>query len=224
MTNNHGNGKVESHDKWSTPVSSASAGAATGDDDGPLAAPDEAEEEDTSTESAPDPASVRGAPSVDAARSAPGTTTPTTVAVTTVELYFQRYPGTQTTGGSNIGIDGIPATVSVNGAPASSVTTDADGRIQISMPAGARATVHIFDTDYEVTARSTLEAVTTVAGQQRRLNALGYDLGAHGVDGHRGSKTEAAVLDFQADANERINGVANSATRTALQSADWMGE
>lgn len=191
---------------------------------GPLSPPDEAEEPDTSSEGPPTSAAPRGLGSVASARSAPGTTTPTTLAVTTVELYFQVYPGTRTTGSTAIGIANVPCTVTVGGARSVSMTTDADGRIRVSIPAGGQATVRIFDTDFEVTARSTLEAVTTVAGQQRRLLALGYDLGPSGVDGDRGTQTEAAILHFQADAGLRIDGNFGSASQAELQSANWMGE
>ena len=57
-----------------------------------------------------------------------------------------------------------------------------------------------------------------VEALQRRLNELGYSVGA--VDGQFGGKTEAAVRAFQAAAGLSATGIADGATQALLYSAE----
>ena len=200
--------------------------AATGTDaaipSGPTAA---SAPTDDSTEGPPIPAPSPGSGSGSVPLSASSTTTPATVAPVIVEVFFQVYPVKQTHDGTAIGIPNVPYTITTAGSSSPvSNSTDANGRIQVALAPGSTATLHIFDTDFLITARETLEAVNTLAGQQRRLQMLGFDLGPTDVDGLRGARTEKALLDFQADAGLGIDGVAGSGTRTRLRHADWVGE
>lgn len=200
-------------------------GSASSSDTGPTAPPAEGTEPATDEGAEGAPASGSGPAAVGSVtRSASGTATPSTLVLDVVDLFFQVYPGTTTRNGTNIGIANVSYTVQIGSNPAQTFTTNTDGRARVSIPAGSSATVRIFDTDYVVTSRDTLEAVTTLAGQQRRLQMLGFELGPSGVDGNRGRRTEKAILDFQADANLSIDGIAGSNTRNQLQDPAWVGE
>lgn len=59
-----------------------------------------------------------------------------------------------------------------------------------------------------------------VARMQAALAALGYDLGAGGVDGGFGKDTEAAVIAFQRDFDLAVDGVAGDETLGNLY-RDW---
>jgi peptidoglycan hydrolase-like protein with peptidoglycan-binding domain len=75
---------------------------------------------------------------------------------------------------------------------------------------------------YEVTIRSEQpEAATTIEGVQRRLRALGYQIGNAGddkigVDGKLGPRSDRAIHDFQADHKLVIDGNAGSKTQGKL--------
>lgn len=76
-------------------------------------------------------------------------------------------------------------------------TTDADGRIQCSIPGNARSgRLHIGnDVDDYILELGAVDPVTEVSGIQARLNNLGFDCGP--VDGRWGPKTETALSAFQ---------------------------
>ena len=171
---------------------------------------------------APAPAAASGPTSVPL--SASGTGSPAAVVPVVVEVYFQVYPGTRTASGTAIGIPNAAYTISTGSGTPVAGTTDANGRVQVSLAPGGSATLRIFDTDFVISARDTIEAVNTLAGQQRRLAMLGYELGPGGVDGLRGSGTEKALVNFQVDAGLSIDAIAGSGTRNKLTHADWVGE
>lgn len=212
-----------------TPAGGAEAAGGTpvgGEEAAPPATPRDRDlhhEADDVTDAAPE-REARGGEAGRVTRSAAGTDTPSTLRPDVVELYFQVYPGTRTREGTNIGIPNVPYTITIPGLPEQRGNTDSDGKIRISLMPGTTATVRVFDTEYRVTARNTLEPVEQRPGLQRRLQMLGYNLGPAGVDGRRGRFTEKAVLDFQADAGLRIDGIPGRRTRTTITGDDWVGE
>ncbi len=56
----------------------------------------------------------------------------------------------------------------------------------------------------------------SVRNLQKKLSALGYDLGATGVDGIFGNRTDDAVKTFQADAGITADGIVDAKTWAAL--------
>jgi hypothetical protein len=178
-------------------------------------------------EGSPDQSAATTAVTIPVPRAAEGTQTSSTVVLIQLEIYFQVYPGTSTRDGTNIGIANQPYQITLSNGGASNGQTDADGKILITVPPGVTAKLHIFNTDYEVSARGTLEPITQLAGVQRRLQMVGYELGEHGVDGSIGQNTERAVLDLQYDAALNISArgaVVNRQTRDMLSGPDWAKE
>jgi len=55
---------------------------------------------------------------------------------------------------------------------------------------------------------------------QSKLYQLGYDLGAYGIDGSFGAKTETAVKEFQKDHGLSVDGIVGQATWDALDSVE----
>jgi hypothetical protein len=134
----------------------------------------------------------------------------------TIELVFQRYPGTDATSA----VQGLDYEVRV-GRLARPGTTGADGKVTVRVPAGTRATVTAMGTMYELSAAMHLPAHDTIEGAQRRLNMLGYNAGF--PDGSIGPKTEIAVLNYQADnAPLRVEGLLGAQTSTGIR--DKVGE
>lgn len=110
----------------------------------------------------------------------------------TIEIIFQRYPGTD----ADSAVRGLEYRVTIGGAERRGTTGD-DGKVTIRVAPGVTAHLHVMGTEYRLTSRGTLEAVSHLRGVQRRLNMLGYNAGQ--VDGVMGKHTEYAVLGFQAD-------------------------
>lgn len=129
----------------------------------------------------------------------------------TVIIYFQRYPGTA----SASGIANVPYTLRVDGRVVQNGVTAADGRITLNFAPTKTGMLEILGSTYEIHLRNTIEALNTVRGVQRRLNALGYELG--GVDGTVGQGTDRAALNFQADNALDTDGVIGSNTRNRLR-------
>jgi peptidoglycan hydrolase-like protein with peptidoglycan-binding domain len=147
----------------------------------------------------------------------------TTIRTSSAAVYFQCFPGK---GGPDTfrGISGVEYVLKVNGvADGSGKTTDATGKVEISMAvvaqmqAGAPVTLEIFGTTYNLTLISALEATSTVKGQQRRLSMLGYELG--NIDGVFGLKTDRATLNFQADMALDPDGIIGNITKPQLTTA-----
>jgi hypothetical protein len=175
----------------------------------------------------PDQSAATTAASIPVPRAAAGTETSSTIVLIQLEIYFQVYPGTSTRDGTNIGIADQPYQITLSNASSSSGQTDADGKVLITVPPGVTAQLRIFNTNYDVSATGTLEPITQLAGVQRRLQMVGYDLGEHGVDGDIGQNTERAVLDLQYDAALDIDArgaVINRRTRDMLSGVDWAKE
>lgn len=135
-----------------------------------------------------------------------------TIRPVTVEVIFQRCPGTP----SSLGIRGLDYEVRVGNNPPTRGTTGADGKVTVQMVPGATARLIVMGTTYELSVCGALEAVNTTRGIQRRLQMLGYYQSA--VDGVIGKKTEYGVLDFQADNGPlRVDGLAGNNTQNRLR-------
>jgi len=205
------------------------AGAATTDatpTTGPAEAPTDTTADDGLAEGTAAPAATGGESGL-VPRSAAGTDTPATLEPIVLDLYFQVYPGKTTREGTNIGIPNVPYTIDVpHGGPPQSMNTDQDGHVQISLLPGQTRTLRIFNTEYVISSRATLEPVNQRHGMQRRLQMLGYNLGLNGagVDGIAGQFTERALLDFQADTGLRLSGRADTRTRNKIVEDEWVGE
>jgi len=130
----------------------------------------------------------------------------------TIEIIFQRYPGTDAAGA----ISGLDYEVTVGRGPSRHGRTGNDGKITIRIPLSASARLNVMGTEYILRARSRLEHFNHLRGVQRRLNMLGYNAGT--VDGDMGPKTEYAVLNFQADnAPLKVDGLPGSRTQRDLR-------
>lgn len=95
-------------------------------------------------------------------------------------------------------------------------TTDADGRLECSIPGNARTgRLHVGDDaeDY-ILELGAVDPVSEVSGVQARLNNLGFDCGP--VDGIWGPKTETALCAFQIAEGLEPTGEPDQASRAKL--------
>jgi len=150
-----------------------------------------------------------------------------TVNIRTVEIYFQKSPGKPA---SDVrGIEGLDFRVMSEGREIQSGRTGADGKMEVRVR-GAESTLQLMFNgssvaEYRITIRDEdWEGSTTIIGVQRRLRALGYQLGhagegGDGIDGDLGSKTDKAILDYQIDNNLTADGKVGAQTRNSLNSA-----
>lgn len=152
----------------------------------------------------------------------------------TIKVVFQRYPGLAGSDADR-GIGNVPYNLRVIGMSERTGRTAADGSIDITMPVNGTAVVDIFSTQYIVSRRDSIEALTTMQGQQRRMVMLGYQ--ADAVDGTVDVQTDDAIQRVQADNNLDTHGeietsagagfdLTTGATSAAFQSAlrNWVGE
>lgn len=150
-------------------------------------------------------------------KAASGTGHGNTITLTTVKIVFQVFPGIKGTNDQR-GIAGVPYTLSLDGGVSTvsgaAMKTPVDGGVTLFVPSNTPAKLFIFDTEYDITALSSIEAPATNKGAQRRLTLLGYELG--GVDGGIGKKSDRAILNFQADSNLNADGRIDAFTRNQL--------
>jgi len=140
-----------------------------------------------------------------------------------VEVLFQKSPGR----GAGRGIGGLEYQVLSAGTVVQTGTTGDDGKIRVPISGGTPSELQIMSGGNAV-ARYTVgirddawEANTTVNGVQRRLRALGYQLGSagaggDGIDGDVGSRTDRAIQDFQIDKGLAFDSLVGNNTRTKL--------
>lgn len=139
-----------------------------------------------------------------------------------VKVRFQIAPGA----GANLGIADADYKILSGTTELSSGKTTADGEIEVPLQpllTGA-VTVRIFESDFNLTLHSGLEAVTTIKGQQKRYDILGYNTGylrdvvgnSAPDDGQDGSKTQQSIMNIQTDGNLSIDGTVGNQTRTEL--------
>ncbi|WP_394845908.1 peptidoglycan-binding protein [Pendulispora brunnea] len=160
-------------------------------------------------------------------RTMPGSASYNTVRLpTTIPVRFQLAPGT----GPNLGIANADYTVGLEGEPPlAQGKTDATGQVPVLLAAFWVGTpiIEILGTRYEVHLHSELASIKTLAGVQKRLDALGYMTGyqlvpigdAEPADGVDGARTQQAILNFQSDHEFVMNGFLSNETLNAIDEA-----
>lgn len=139
-----------------------------------------------------------------------------------VKVRFQIGPGT----GASLGIADADYKIMSGTTELASGKTTADGEIEVPLQpllTGA-VTVRIFESDFNLTLHSGLENVSTLKGQQKRYDILGYHTGylrdvvgnSAPDDGRDGTKTQQCIMNFQTDGNLSIDGTVGNQTRTDL--------
>jgi hypothetical protein len=123
-----------------------------------------------------------------------------------IKVFLQRFPGKMGTDADRAVSDTPEYKIYISGTFSQSGNVAADGSIEIMMPSGTKAEIETLGTKYEVEALISVEPFDTLLGVQRRLQLLGYYEGP--VDEKWGARTDAAVLDFQADNGLDPNGYA----------------
>lgn len=160
---------------------------------------------------------------IHAARQVIGSANQTTINPTrTLKVYFQCWPGTDAKSGIETGTrrkknKKVTYTFTVDGTKVVDNQKLATGGLaSLPLPTNKTGTLEIFGTTYTVS-HNTIEAKTTVKGQQRRLNALGYELGT--PDDTEDHESDRSTLNFQADDGTMDpTGKINTATRDKLDS------
>jgi peptidoglycan hydrolase-like protein with peptidoglycan-binding domain len=147
-----------------------------------------------------------------------------TVSQNTVELAFQTAPLAAETG-----VEGIIYRLTTSAGAITDGKTGANGVISLLVD-GNPVTLELFSDDlrtnlvatYVVTRRHwEVEASGTIAGVQRRLRQLGYQLGDqgagdNGVSGSIDALTDEAILSFQGDAGLKVDGIVGPQTTAEL--------
>jgi hypothetical protein len=112
----------------------------------------------------------------------------------------------------------VPFTLAVDGGPAASGMTDADGKLEMPVPAdGRHAELRVADAFTYRLRLGDLDPLETSKGLQARLAQLGFYAGA--LDGIVGSYTKAAIRFFQLSVGIPPTGNADNTTLDALRSA-----
>jgi hypothetical protein len=158
------------------------------------------------------------------ARTAEGLAHLATLVLPSVRIRFQICPGTE----AGLGIAGVDYQVLSNGAVFRSDVTDANGEatVPILLINQGGAVLRIFGTDYNLTFHP-LTALTTVTGQQKRLDVMGYFTGYQLLalannpidDGNDTTFFQQAIMNFQTDQVIAMDGVIGPVTRGKMQTA-----
>ncbi len=142
-----------------------------------------------------------------------------------VRIFFQRFAGTNAASG----IAGLDFSFTINGGPAITGVTPADGKIEMLLAAGDTAQLSILGSQYDVSLLvGGLHPVAELRGLQQRLNMLGYNAGAlqgdntapvtAGIENQSTVETELAITNFQSDNDPLfIDAIAATRTQTALR-------
>ncbi len=146
-----------------------------------------------------------------------------TLVTAVCKIRFQIAPGTA----GGLGIGGAPFALSLAGAILVNGTVTADGEVTIPLllALGGGLVLRVFDTDYPITIRDDYQDASTLAGQQRRLDVLGYLSGyqlrqadnAAADDGKDGPRTQQSIMNFQMDQHLAIDGEVGPRTTAALR-------
>jgi len=157
-------------------------------------------------------------------RTAEGLTHLNTLAMPSVRIRFQICPGVD----PGLGIAGAAYKILSNGAEFKKGTTDANGEVAVPilLITQGGCALHIFDTDFDLSFH-VLQTLTTVAGQQKRFDIMGYNTGYQLVallnnvidDGVDNERFQQAIMNFQTDQVIGIDGVIGPKTRGKMQSA-----
>lgn len=141
---------------------------------------------------------------VDVSRSSPAKVNKNRLRYNKVRVFLQRFPGKLGDDGDRAVTDTPNYKVYIDGKFSQGGNLEADGSVEVMIPGGAKAVLKTLGTDYEIEPLLTLETYSALTGVQRRLQLLGYY--EYGVDDKWGARTDAAVLDFQADYGLDPNG------------------
>ena len=160
---------------------------------------------------------------VSLARSNESLLTRNVLALRQVKLRFQIAGGT----GSDLGTANAPFTVSLGDLQVAAGQTDANGELTVLIAPGEVLQVQVLDTTYNVSFGAVMDAVSTLRGQQKRLDVLGYLTGqlltalGNSVpdDNTDGARTRQAALNFQTDQNLIIDADIGTNTRNALHTS-----
>lgn len=146
----------------------------------------------------------------------------------TVEIFFQRFPGTS----SAAGIKDLDFRVlASDGSLAQQGKTTSNGRIRIRLGAGETAKLEVLGSVYDVSLLgAALHPIDELRGVQQRLNMLGYNAGAlqtpvapaaaikADTSFNQSQSTELAIVDFQSDNNPLfIDAIAGPKTQARLK-------
>ncbi|MBL4764878.1 MAG: peptidoglycan-binding protein [Colwellia sp.] len=119
-------------------------------------------------------------------------------------VYLQRFPGENGDDASRSITNTPEYKVYLDGTFSQSGNIAADGGIDVLIPGGAKAILECLGTEYELQPLQIMEPHDTLKGVHRRLQLLGYY--EDDVNDKWGTRTDAAVLDFQADHGLDPNG------------------
>lgn len=157
------------------------------------------------------------------ARSLQDLLTRNVLALRVVKLRFQIAGGT----GADLGTANAPFTITLGALQVGAGQTDANGELTLLIAPGEILEVEVLGTIYNVSFGPAMDALTTLRGQQKRLEILGYLTGhlliplANTVpdDNTDGPRTRQAALNFQTDQNLLIDADIGTNTRNALRTA-----
>lgn len=156
-------------------------------------------------------------------RTLEGLTQAVTLVIPAVRVRFQICPGTD----AGLGIQGAQYEVVSGGVTVKTDTTDANGEATIPIPLiqTTACVLRIFGTDYPLDI-SALQPVTTIVGQQQRLNLMGYVTGYQldatndpTSDGNDSTRHQQGIMNFQTDKALTIDGKIGPKTRGSLTKA-----
>jgi hypothetical protein len=141
-----------------------------------------------------------------------------------VRIRFQIAPGV----GAGLGIGAVPFEVVVGGVSVLTGTTDTNGEIIVPLPLvqGGGCSVKIFGSEFPIALLASWDPVTTVKGQQQRLDHLGYIRGYQlsttiepPADGTLTERFHNAINDFQWNEDIAVDGAAGPVTQGRLTTA-----
>lgn len=155
-------------------------------------------------------------------RTADGLVDVNTLILRCVNIRFQIAPGV----GAGLGIADAPYTVSVGGVQVINDRTTADGEVRVPVvaPEHGVPVLRIFDTDFNVNLHAGLTSIDTLAGQQKRLDHLGYLTGyqltpiANEVpdDGRDGARTQQSIMNLQIENALTLDGEVGRNTKAKI--------
>ena len=160
---------------------------------------------------------------VSLARSIESLLTRNVLALRAVKLRFQIAGGT----GADLGTANAPFTASLGDLQIAAGQTDANGELTLLIAPGEVLQLQVLDTTYNVSFGPVMDALTTLRGQQKRLDLVGYLTGhlltalANSApdDNTDGPRTRQGALNFQTDQNLAIDADIGTNTRNALSTA-----
>lgn len=141
-------------------------------------------------------------------KSGSGTIHGNTAVIHKIKICFQVFPGNLGTDAQR-GIPDVPYEVEMVDSSGiglkSTGKTAKDGSVELNIPEGETAILTIFDTEYPITVRKSIQPINGLIGVQQRLSLLGYfNVPMNGnvpAWGTGDKETAIAALNYQADSN-----------------------